>query len=85
MAATTEWPGARVRSAFNEFFQSKAHTYWPSNAVVSFRFSASGTTRTLHALRCALPLPLLGAPSCMQQRRASLWASRHASSSSVQR
>jgi alanyl-tRNA synthetase len=30
-----EWPGARVRAAFNEFFQSKAHTYWASNAVVS--------------------------------------------------
>ncbi|KAI8469604.1 MAG: tRNA synthetases class II (A)-domain-containing protein [Monoraphidium minutum] len=30
----TEWPGARVRTAFNEFFQSKAHTYWSSNAVV---------------------------------------------------
>eukprot|EP00775_Hariotina_reticulata_P008612 gene8612-8793_t len=29
-----EWPGAKVRAAFNEFFQSKAHTYWPSNAVV---------------------------------------------------
>jgi hypothetical protein len=29
-----EWPGARVRAAFNEFFQSKAHTVWPSNAVV---------------------------------------------------
>lgn len=29
-----EWPGARVRSAFNEFFQSKAHTFWASNAVV---------------------------------------------------
>eukprot|EP00878_Enallax_costatus_P013646 GHUV01014269.1.p1 GENE.GHUV01014269.1~~GHUV01014269.1.p1 ORF type:complete len:806 (+),score=287.63 GHUV01014269.1:1306-3723(+) len=31
---TIEWPGARVRAAFNEFFQSKSHTYWPSNAVV---------------------------------------------------
>lgn len=30
-----EWPGARVRSAFNVFFQSKAHTFWASNAVVS--------------------------------------------------
>jgi alanyl-tRNA synthetase len=31
-----EWPGARVRAAFNEFFQSKAHTFWSSNAVVSW-------------------------------------------------
>jgi hypothetical protein len=26
-----------VRSAFNEFFQSKAHTFWASNAVVSMQ------------------------------------------------
>ena len=35
-----EWPGARVRAAFNEFFQSKAHTYWASNAVVSCQLHA---------------------------------------------
>jgi hypothetical protein len=34
-----EWPGARVRAAFNEFFQSKAHTYWASNAVVGSQLS----------------------------------------------
>jgi len=28
------WSGSRVRAAFNEFFQSKGHTFWPSNAVV---------------------------------------------------
>ena len=30
------WNGSRVRAAFNEFFQSKGHTFWPSNAVVSW-------------------------------------------------
>ncbi|MEW5320492.1 MAG: hypothetical protein WDW38_011561 [Sanguina aurantia] len=28
------WSGVRTRAAFNEFFQSKGHTYWPSSAVV---------------------------------------------------
>jgi alanyl-tRNA synthetase len=32
--ATLEWPGARVRKAFVEFFESKQHTAWPSNSVV---------------------------------------------------
>jgi hypothetical protein len=43
-----EWPGARVRAAFNEFFQSKAHTYWASNAVVSCQLPckiAAGSTQ----------------------------------------
>jgi alanyl-tRNA synthetase len=31
---TLEWPGARVRKAFVEFFESKKHTAWPSNSVV---------------------------------------------------
>lgn len=29
-----------MRAAFNEFFQSKAHTYWASNAVVSCQLHA---------------------------------------------
>ncbi|KAJ9529345.1 hypothetical protein QJQ45_013774 [Haematococcus lacustris] len=28
------WSGARTRAAFNEFFETKAHTYWASSAVV---------------------------------------------------
>jgi len=28
------WTGARTRAAFNEFFQTKGHTYWASSAVV---------------------------------------------------
>lgn len=28
------WTGARTRAAFNEFFETKGHTYWPSSAVV---------------------------------------------------
>lgn len=50
--ATAEWPGARVRAAFNEFFQTKAHTYWSSNAVVRFqpaRLCCSAPTPIEHA------------------------------------
>ena len=40
----TEWPAARVRSTFIDFFKSKdehggkdgGHTYWPSSGVVPF-------------------------------------------------
>lgn len=28
------WTGARTRAAFNEFFETKGHTYWASSAVV---------------------------------------------------
>lgn len=29
-----EWPATRVRSTFNEFFESKGHTFVPSSKVV---------------------------------------------------
>lgn len=45
-----EWPGARVRAAFNEFFQSKAHTFWASNAVVRVGWALPPTgTAARHA------------------------------------
>ncbi|EFJ48362.1 hypothetical protein VOLCADRAFT_120886 [Volvox carteri f. nagariensis] len=31
---TQPWSGARTRAAFNEFFETKAHTYWASSSVV---------------------------------------------------
>ncbi|GLI61130.1 hypothetical protein VaNZ11_003405 [Volvox africanus] len=31
---TQPWSGARTRAAFNEFFETKAHTYWASGSVV---------------------------------------------------
>ncbi|KAG2485170.1 hypothetical protein HYH03_016060 [Edaphochlamys debaryana] len=31
---TQAWSGARTRAAFNEFFETKAHTYWASSSVV---------------------------------------------------
>lgn len=35
MAITQQpWTGARTRAAFNEFFQTKGHTFWPSSSVV---------------------------------------------------
>jgi len=34
MMSPQPWTGARTRAAFIEFFQTKAHTYWPSSAVV---------------------------------------------------
>jgi alanyl-tRNA synthetase len=32
--ADLEWPAAKVRQTFFEFFQSKQHTFWPSSPVV---------------------------------------------------
>lgn len=29
-----QWTGARTRAAFNEFFETKGHTYWASSSVV---------------------------------------------------
>ncbi|GFR48410.1 hypothetical protein Agub_g10304, partial [Astrephomene gubernaculifera] len=31
---TQPWSGARTRAAFNEFFETKGHTYWASSSVV---------------------------------------------------
>ena len=31
---STEWPGAKVRSSFVEFFKTKQHTFFPSSSVV---------------------------------------------------
>lgn len=31
---TQPWSGARTRAAFNEFFETKMHTYWASSSVV---------------------------------------------------
>ena len=33
-ALSPQWTGARTRAAFNEFFETKGHTYWASSSVV---------------------------------------------------
>ncbi|KAF7051715.1 hypothetical protein CFC21_059929, partial [Triticum aestivum] len=34
MEAPPDWPSARVRESFIGFFESKAHTPWPSSPVL---------------------------------------------------
>jgi hypothetical protein len=79
-----EWPGARVRAAFNEFFQSKAHTYWASNAVVSswVFFACSPRGLVLHA---ACMAAITSMRCCQASLLASLlgWRARVSSASSI--